>query len=271
MRRVLSQSSPDVFSYSIGRGPNLVLLHGWGMNGGIFDVWSSLLSDSFKVIVVDLPGHGRSGPFDGDQIEELASLVVSELPAQFHLLGWSLGGLIGMNISRDFPDRVLSLGLVASTPCFFTNHGWPGIDLDMLHKLSHDLSTDASATLERFAGLQNLGLADSRRWTKSMVEMIHRSPFPNSETLKVLLLMLGTLDFREEFSALADGTYLIQGKKDRLVPFEVIPLLKDLNSLVEVDVIPDAGHVPFLTHPERCACYVKRMLLSKPGGVLAVE
>ncbi len=44
-----------------GQGPDLVLLHGWGLNLRVWDGLADELSKSFRVITMDLPGHGRSG------------------------------------------------------------------------------------------------------------------------------------------------------------------------------------------------------------------
>ena len=43
-----------------GNGPDLVLLHGWGMNADVWDETAEQLSQQFRVHSVDLPGHGRS-------------------------------------------------------------------------------------------------------------------------------------------------------------------------------------------------------------------
>ena len=43
-----------------GRGPDIVLLHGWGLNLRVWDGLASVLEKTFRVITVDLPGHGRS-------------------------------------------------------------------------------------------------------------------------------------------------------------------------------------------------------------------
>jgi pimeloyl-ACP methyl ester carboxylesterase len=53
---------PLVFVESIGEGDPLVLVHGWGMHGGLMRDLAMDLSENFQVFVVDLPGHGRSKP-----------------------------------------------------------------------------------------------------------------------------------------------------------------------------------------------------------------
>ena len=44
----------------VGDGPPLVLLHGWGLHGGVFAPLVDRLSDRFRMHLVDLPGHGYS-------------------------------------------------------------------------------------------------------------------------------------------------------------------------------------------------------------------
>ena len=45
---------------SRGRGPDLVLLHGWGLHGGVFERVAANLEADFCLHLVDLPGHGAS-------------------------------------------------------------------------------------------------------------------------------------------------------------------------------------------------------------------
>lgn len=48
-----------LYCQSWGSGPDLVLLHGWGMHGGVWDDTVEAFIDDWRVTVIDLPGHGR--------------------------------------------------------------------------------------------------------------------------------------------------------------------------------------------------------------------
>ncbi len=52
--------APDLYIETHGTGPDLVLLHGWGLNLRVWDGLIREMSNSFRMITVDLPGHGRS-------------------------------------------------------------------------------------------------------------------------------------------------------------------------------------------------------------------
>ena len=112
-------------AYSVeGSGPPLILIHGIG---AARDTWRFLmpkLVQHFTVISYDLRGHGASPstvtPFG---LEELvADLELVRERSGFdecHFAGHSLGGMIGPAYARQYPNRVLSLGLL-STAAFRT-------------------------------------------------------------------------------------------------------------------------------------------------------
>ncbi|HHQ4923588.1 TPA: alpha/beta fold hydrolase, partial [Aeromonas veronii] len=79
-----------------GQGPDLVLLHGWGMNGAVWHGIARQLASHYRVHLVDLPGFGNSPLADevDYSLPWLAEQVAAILPQKCHLLGWSLGGLV---------------------------------------------------------------------------------------------------------------------------------------------------------------------------------
>jgi len=65
---------------TIGKGPNLVLLHGWGFSSDIFQKLIEKYKKSYCITVIDLPGHGRSDDVDGgleSWCEELIQFILS--------------------------------------------------------------------------------------------------------------------------------------------------------------------------------------------------
>ena len=58
--QVRSPASDDLHIEVAGDGPPIVLLHGWGLHGGVFAPLVERLADRFTLHCVDLPGHGRS-------------------------------------------------------------------------------------------------------------------------------------------------------------------------------------------------------------------
>ena len=124
-----------------GSGPALVLLHGWGLNLRIWDGLAAALSERFRIIAVDLPGHGRSAWLpERSSLEEQAAQVretVAGVAGECSLLGWSLGGQIALQLAAADARRatcpvragaaaaIHRLVLVATTPRFVAAPDWP--------------------------------------------------------------------------------------------------------------------------------------------------
>ena len=96
--------------------PPLVLIHGLGSAATAFKPVISALSNSFRVISIDLPGHGKS-PYRAGQAmqpKSLGSAIFENISDEygiesFHVVGNSLGGWIALEMAADQPDRILSL------------------------------------------------------------------------------------------------------------------------------------------------------------------
>jgi pimeloyl-ACP methyl ester carboxylesterase len=96
--------------------PPLVLIHGLGSAATVFKPILAELSKNFRVISVDLPGHGKS-PYSKSEAMDPASLgeavfdtVKSEYGIEkFHVAGNSLGGWVALEMAASRPEQILSI------------------------------------------------------------------------------------------------------------------------------------------------------------------
>jgi pimeloyl-ACP methyl ester carboxylesterase len=103
-----------------GNGGTVLLLHGFGEDGSI---WQSLYEGpalAHRLIVPDLPGSGRSAPLPGSpSIDDLAAAVKAVLDHEqvgsCTVLGHSMGGYIALAMAERYPGLFKGLGLVHST------------------------------------------------------------------------------------------------------------------------------------------------------------
>lgn len=105
---------------SHGEGPAVLLIHGLGSSGRDWEPQLPALRD-FRVVTVDLRGHGRSSRapvpisiahFSADLSALLAHLGIDSA----HVVGLSLGGGVAFQLALDDPDRVRTLTIVNSGP-----------------------------------------------------------------------------------------------------------------------------------------------------------
>jgi len=107
-----------------GSGPALVFLHGLGGSGVDFHPQLAAFSGSFRAIAPDARGCGRSRDRRpaGEPLSipllarDLAALLVHLEARPAHLVGWSMGGMIALQLAVDAPRLVSSLTLVNSGP-----------------------------------------------------------------------------------------------------------------------------------------------------------
>lgn len=97
------------------RGPDrIVLVHGFTQTMRSWDHLATLLSETFQVVRVDLPGHGGSADVDLSFEETAAALGEAGGAATY--VGYSLGGRVCLRLAVDRPDLVQSLVLVGASP-----------------------------------------------------------------------------------------------------------------------------------------------------------
>ncbi len=112
-------------SYSIsGSGPAIIFIHGIGARKSAWDKVILHLENNFTCISYDLRGHGDSPkgelPYSLDTlVEDLEALRLILNLQKIHLVGHSLGGMIGPRYAKSYPNNVLSISLL-STAAFRT-------------------------------------------------------------------------------------------------------------------------------------------------------
>jgi len=259
----------------IGSGAPLVLIHGWGMHGGVWRDIAQKLADEFCVHSVDLPGFGLSAGRASAQPSAVGlkpdlqlDAIVDELCATFaspvNVCGWSLGGQIAMRWVVREPAKVSKLVLVATTPCFTEREDWLfGMGAEVLEKFAAELEQNHAATLRRFISLQLRGSENERELLSQLRAQLLSRGEPDMEALRSGLAMLRDVDQRAEVVNINHATLLIAGQRDKLTPPEASYYLAQVMPNAQVVEIEGAAHAPFLSHPSLFVEHVKDFLHEK--------
>ncbi|WP_429068189.1 pimeloyl-ACP methyl ester esterase BioH [Aeromonas bestiarum] len=236
-----------------GQGPDLVLLHGWGMNGAVWHGIAQPLAAHYRLHLVDLPGFGNSPLADGSDysLPWLAEQVAAVLPQKCHLLGWSLGGLVASQLALTQPERCQSLITVASSPCFMARDDWPGIAPKVLTGFNQMLAGDFKQTIERFLAIQAMGSEHARDDIRQLRHWLAERPAPQLAALEAGLGLLADVDLRDALATLSLPWLRVYGRLDSLVPKAAIPLLDERYPASHSLVLEKASHAPFISHPQQ--------------------
>lgn len=247
---------------TIGTGPKLVMLHGWGMHSGVWHEFAQRLAQHYQVTLIDLPGHGRSSIFpDPYTLPSIAQTVLECAPSHAHWLGWSLGGVIAQYIADHAPNRVAKLVLIASSPQFLRSADWPhAMEPEVLAQFAAELQRDYRATVLRFLALEVQGSATARNELRALRERVFAHGEPQGAALIGALNILRDSNLRTQFATLQQPVLLLLGAQDRLVPAEVAPDIARLLPEIMQHVVTGAGHAPFLSQPALCAQHVTEFL-----------
>lgn len=272
----------DHYAYagSGNSGAPLLLIHGWAMHGGIWGDAAEQLAQHFRVMAVDLPGHGYSvnnerGKGQGASTKEqnLAyplnlqpstfslDAVVDELSAQFDgplaVCGWSLGGQIALRWAMRHPRQVSRLVTVASTPSFVRRAGWDyALSVEVLQEFADDLQHHYALTLRRFLALQMRGSEQEREWLAVLRDALFSRGEPDPTALQAGLDILRGCDLCNALPQVDQPVLVLAGERDALIPVQAAQYMAGRIPNGRLAVIGGAGHAPFLSHPGEFARHV---------------
>ncbi len=237
-----------------GEGFPLVFIHGWAMSGNVW-AYQRPLAERFRVITLDLRGHGKSSPAAeyafGDFASDVALLFDRLGLQRAALVGWSLGAQVALESIRLLGDRVAALVLVAATPKFTATDGWPhGLPATEARGLGLRLKRDYDGTLGAFFKRMFAEDELTRDQYQSIVrDIVIPRPLPDHEAVLAALATLAEGDHRAILASITSPTLIIHGERDSICPPGAGRYL--------ADAIPGArflemgeGHAPFLSRPE---------------------
>ena len=115
---------PKIHYRKTGSGPALVLIHGFPADGSLWDGVSDVLSNNFTLLVPDMPGSGGSAPINENcglgGMDAMAGCIKAMLDQEgikkAVIAGHSMGGYVALAFAASYPQYVLGVSLVHSTP-----------------------------------------------------------------------------------------------------------------------------------------------------------
>ena len=248
--------------------PTLVLLHGWGLLPRVWTELRQALPPDLMVLAPALPGHGDAPPAPGATLADWSDALLAALPEGAVLCGWSLGGLIALDLARRHPEMVSRLILIGSSPCFVSQSDcapggpWPhGLDAATVAGFIDGFAVDPAATLRRFVALQAIGDARRRAVAGELADAHARHDGRRADALADGLRVLAETNLRATLDTIRQPVRLLHGSGDALMPLAGAEWLAGQLPQGRLTVFDDCGHAPFLSRPAECGALIERELL----------
>lgn len=256
----------------------LILIHGWGVNSAVWQPFIECLPkrffDNFDVITIDLPGFGANvdKEIEPYSLANICDCINKTMTQPGIYLGWSLGGLVVTEMVLRYPEKVLGLITVASSPCFIEEElkkeqdnqcFWFGINSQTFTAFNQQLQVDIKKTIRGFLKIQAMGSPHIRQDIKIISDLIFRHKMASKVVLEQSLKLLEVSDYRKQLREITQPFLRIYGKNDSLVPEAVIEKVNTLAEKSDNHLIRQASHAPFISHTDDFKEIVINWLLDK--------
>jgi len=244
----------------------IIMHHGLCRSSEVWFAWVPILSPYFPVVRIDARGCGRSSRPEQDfepSVESFTRDLAQILDAldirKVHFIGESFGGIVGLNFTREYPERVKSL-ILCNTPCKLPE--------SLSGKYAMNFKDSAAAMLS--LGVQQWCLRtigyrlDEEAATEEMKQWYARemARTPSWFAAKWVSLLPG-IDFTPMLSEIGCPTLLLAGEKSAISTQEQQQMMKSSITHCELVVLPSVGHGVNVVAAKQCAQESLRFLAAQ--------
>jgi pimeloyl-ACP methyl ester carboxylesterase len=264
-----------------GQGRPLLLIHGITLQAGVWAPQFHLMADDYRVLAVDVRGHGRSTPGTDGFGRRIAARDLHAVVAHFDLhdavvVGHSMGGMILMEFAGDFPDDLADriAGVVFMDTAAYQIA--PRLALPVMKALGRRVRTryDSGRRVpDRPMGDDDLSwvltrMAFGAQPSAQAVDQVRRygAALPQSTALPSWIDLLDH-DARQALAATSTPSMILVGSRDVLTPVYAARRIARFLPGARLEVLPGAGHQLMQERPYEVAQLLDDFVAGLPAAV----
>ena len=237
-----------------GKGNVIVLLHGYLETLDVWTEFSKALSKSFRVISVDLLGHGQSGTFKVNTMDLMAEAVDTVL-ASLHVekcvvVGHSLGGYVTLAFADNYANRLVGFSLFHSSAYADTKEKINNREREI------KLVKQGKKDLLLNANIPKIFADENLIQYSSVVERIKKNALQIADDgiIATLKGMMQRPDRRNVLKNTNVPVLYFIGVKDNFIPYQEALKQAELSEKIKAVVLHNSGHIGFVEEKEKSVC-----------------
>lgn len=247
-----------IYYTDAGKGRAVVLLHGFMESHHIWKDYAKNLSTRYRVICIDLPGHGKSDCFGYVHSMELMADAVNAVLEKLNLrkiflTGHSMGGYAALAFAEKYPDKVKGL-------CLF--HSTAAADSDERKENRNRALEIVKKNHKKFINqIIPLWFAkENREYYKEAIDELKRDALltPKQGIIAAIEGMKIRIDREMILKFSAFKLFYIIGKKDETIPYAQVKMQTTLPNDCEYMILENVGHIGFIEAKEKCFKALKK-------------
>jgi pimeloyl-ACP methyl ester carboxylesterase len=243
-----------------GNGKAVMLVHGFGEMGDVWNNQVEFLKDHFRLIIPDLPGSGDSEMTDDMSMNGMAEILKvildSESISKVAMIGHSMGGYITLAFAKNFPGYLESLGLFHSSAYADSEEKKAtrkkGIDFIRQHGAYEFLKNSTPNLFSPASKEKNPGLIDD--FIRSL------DNFSASSLVSYYEAMMQRPDTTELLKATPLPVLFVLGEYDIAIPMQDGLKLSLMPEKSYIHILHQSGHMGMLEEKEKSNDLIKKFL-----------
>lgn len=242
------------------KGRCIVLLHGFIESLDIWKEYANSLSKRYRIVCIDLPGHGKSESIGYVHTMELMAEVVREVLRSLQItrcvmIGHSMGGYVTLAFAEKYEHNLLGFSL-------FHSHGAPDPDEKKKDRDRAIQVVKRNPVILINELVPNLFAPENRKKFNNEIEELIKiaSTMTRQGIVNCLEGIKDRKDRREILRKTNLPVLLILGKKDPIMNYENLKTQAKLSEQIQLLSLENAGHMGFIEDKEECYSAIKKFI-----------
>lgn len=251
MEKFLIYKNKKIYYSFFGNGFPLVFLHGFLESKEIWTNFVLEFQNNYSIVLIDLPGHGKSETISETQkmagAAEVVNFVLQYLNInKFIMIGHSMGGYITLEFEKKYSEKLVSFVLFHSSAA---NDNSQKIinrkrEIDLIKQNKKMLICNTNIPL-MFAEENRIKFSDDIEFSKNICKNI-----PDNGIIAFLNGMMVRKNNFDLLRNIKKEIFYIIGEKDNLIPLDSLIEQVKLNNKIKYEVLKNSGHMGFVEEKE---------------------